>query len=115
MKKRIAATVLCMVMVAVQLVGCGKVSSEDFEGTYVGTKGSKLLLNSDGTAVYSEDDRTGTGVGTWIYEDGHLSIHVSNLEYEVYADIDKDATEVSSLTLDADSSRWHAEEFSKIK
>lgn len=113
-KKIFVKLFICMVSVIlltsmfVSLTGCS--SKNKFAGEYSGTAGSFLKLNDDGTCVYSEDDSTGTGTGTWYIEDDTIYISVSNLDSVIYADVsDFDG----GLLLKSDY-HWNDEYFKKV-
>lgn len=109
MKKvqKITSVLLVLLLLAV-LVGC---SIEDsLVGEYIGTAGSYLKLNDNGTCIYSEDDSTGTGTGIWYIEDDKIYIDVDNLGAVIYGDIsDFDG----GILLESDSYSWNDEYFKK--
>ncbi len=93
----------------VSFSGCSP--KNKFVGEYSGTSGSFLKLNDDGTCIYSEDDSTGTGTGTWYIEDDTIYISVSNIGYTIYTDI---SNFDGGLLIKSDSSSWNDEYFKKV-
>lgn len=105
-RKKLCA--LFIFIMLIQLFGCGQKNS--VVGEYNGTAGSFLKLNKDGTCIYSEDDGTGTGTGSWVIEDGRVMVDASNLSYTIYAEINP---EDDGLLFQSDSGGWNDEYFTK--
>ena len=109
MKLKNIAIVLVTILIIVSIFSACT-SESKLIGEYEGTAGSYLVLNKNGTCFYGEDDDTGAGGGTWYVEDDVLYLDIDILGYEVYASIeDMDG----GFLLEADSSRWNDEYFSK--
>ena len=115
MKKSITALCLSIILMIVFAAGCGPqpLTQSDFVGAYKGTAENLLELHEDGTCIYAENDSTGTGTGTWSYAEGRVTVKVSNLNYDIYAIVDPQATVVPTLVFKADSSKWNDEAFIK--
>lgn len=110
MKRKILTLTLVMNMM-LWLCACGSPKMEDYVGTYMGDTGiSALILNEDGTAVYSEDDSTGTGMGAWKIEDNKIYVSVTNLPYDIYAEITDDG---EFLFTTDEGNKWTDEVFTK--
>ena len=106
--KRFAVEVLILCL-AFSLCACGK--KDKYVGTWIGTQGTILVLNKDGSSYYKELDEQETSVGTWELEDEQIIVEEC-MDYEIYANCGKDA---ESLLFQADSSRWNDELFVKSK
>lgn len=104
--------VISIILTVLTCSGCSK--KNRIVGEYIGTQGSYIKLEKDGTCVYAEDDDTGIGNGVWYIEDDILYINVSNLDYWLFADI---SSYDDDLLLEADDyySSWNDEYFTKIE
>lgn len=111
MKKTINIMLTLIIISALifSLSGCKSKASE-YVGEYNGTSGSYLKLHDDGTCIYAELDKTGTGSGTWSLENNIITVNVSNLDYPIYANTDFDD---KGLYFQADSDSWNDEYFVK--
>lgn len=106
-KMTVIAIILSLVMC---LCACGN-SMKKYAGTYMGDSGSSsLTLNEDGTATYSQNDSVGTGTGAWKIEDKRIVVSVTNLSYDIYADIIDDE---EFLFYADEGERWYDEVFTK--
>ncbi len=104
-------SVLCLLLAITYLLaltGCSKSYAGVYETT---SSGCTLVINEDGTCMYSETDYTGSGTGVWWVEDDILYFETDNLGYTVYADL---SDYPNGLLLLADSSYWHPEFFKKV-
>ncbi len=81
-------------------------------GDWHGTYGSILTLEENGICYY-KDGYAGEGEGTWEV-DGQAILHVysETLSYEIYAVLGE-GYDTTSMTVQADSSSWRDEVFSK--
>lgn len=110
MKFKNIAIVLVTILIMVSIFSACT-SESKLVGEYEGTAGSYLKLNKNGTCYYGEDDDTGAGQGTWYVEDDVLYIDIEIFDYKVFASIEEID---GGFLLEADSSRWNDEYFSKI-
>lgn len=106
--KRLAVGILTLCL-TVSLCACGK--KEKYEGTWIGSQGTILVLNEDGSSYYKEADEQEMSVGTWELEDEQIIVEEC-VAYEIYAECGEDA---GSLLFQADSSSWRDELFVKSK
>lgn len=107
------STALTVLLVLLMLLsGCSKNPADVIVGEYQGTSNSYLKLNQDGTCIYSEPDKTGSGTGTWALENNILSVKVTNLNYVLYADITEDP---DGFILESQSENWNDEYFKKTE
>lgn len=106
--KRIVSLVVIVLLMGLLFAGCSGKNS--LAGEYIGTAGSYLKLNDDGTCIYAENDSTGTGTGTWYTENEKIYIDVTNLDYLVYGNI---AEFDGSILLESNAGAWSDEYFIK--
>ena len=106
----VAVSVLLLVCMIFGMVACSKEGS--LAGEYIGTAGSYLKLDKDGTCIYSEPDATGTGTGTWEVKDNTIYINVSNIRSTIYGNVE-DADE--GILLQCERSSWNDEYFKRSK
>lgn len=108
--KAISRFVALLLICTLLFTFAGCFSKADLVGEYIGTAGSYLKLNKDGTCIYAEDDSTGTGTGKWYVEDGIIYVATDNIGHQVSGDVsDFDG----GILLDSDWSSWNAEYFIK--
>ena len=109
-KEKKIAIILMVVIAACLIVFVRAEKGDSIAGEYIGTSGSYLNLKKDGTCIYSENDSTGTGTGEWSYKDNRVEIKVSNIGYQLYANLEGDS---DGFLLQGSSSSWNDEYFSK--
>lgn len=80
-------------------------------GTYTGSNGSVLILNSDMTSYYYYP-RFGISTNTWTFKDNRIEMFISNCLCNVDADIDE--KNLDTFFLKSDSPLWDDESFTKV-
>lgn len=81
-------------------------------GVWHGEQGSELTLGENGICYY-KDGISGEGEGTWEVDgQAYLRVHIGTFDYEIYAVLD-DGFDTATMILEADSSNWLDEVFSK--
>lgn len=110
--KTIIATLLLTIS-TILLVACGQSTKDKMIGTWIGSDGSIIVLNQDGTSQI--DGGSSITDGTWTLKDGYLYI-----ERETKADVMAKIPngDFSSITVEEDpnndsSSSWNTEIFTK--
>lgn len=103
----LVAIAFVIITAVIYISGCSKQASS-VTGEYVGTSGKYLKISEDGTCIYSDDDSSGSG--TWILEDGVITIEVDNLKYSLYADVEEGA---EGLLVQGTNTHWDNEFFKK--
>lgn len=101
-------SIILLIALVFSLCSCGN-DTEKYVGIYVSTKADTLILDEDGTCIYTEADRNKSKTGNWILEDGKITVK-NVFRYDIYAKIINDST---SLLFQADNSKWNDELFVK--
>lgn len=79
----VGVLILCL---AFSLCACGK--KDKYVGTWIGTQGTILVLNKDGSSYYKELDEQETSVGTWELEDEQIIVEEC-MDYEILRTVEK--------------------------
>jgi hypothetical protein len=109
---KVAVAFLAIAAVLLALTGCSS-ATDKYADSYLGSSGhTTLLLNSDGTAVYTSthpgthrsDD---TATTKWTLDDGVITVKENDvLDYDITAKTDKNST---SLFFQSKDSGWNDE------
>ena len=113
MLQRLSAIAAAVILLA-GLSGCGGIESK-LPGTYSGSAGTTtLVLNKDGSALYSQvkDSGTDSGKGTWKVDDKTLRVNADSLDYEIFANLEGFD---GSLMFESEDSSWNSEIYTQQK